>query len=308
MGQSNSCLEWDDPTISSQAHTVTKQPSSPPLQSMVSVTSIHHPSSTDKRHKEHTKHSYSPNSNSRFSLSRFHIYTHRTNQQYPNNTTPAEPPSPFSLSAPSPHSPSHSHSHSRSLSPSLRVDPELDSRDPPIQRDHRQEWLNMTPTSQSLSGRFPYYDPICMRYFSNIYVTSCCNNTICLDCTERYIASKVPAYLPLSFIPVIPLQLACPHCGQTKDGVAFKHLKQNDSESKKLRQYVESPRTKLAMARTEESRKRDISEINENQDRKDSLFLELFSLPARSSSSSTASAAGIDGLHLNETSQIRVVA
>jgi len=158
--------------------------------------------------KEHHKHSYSPASNN------FH--------------SQIDPPS-------------------LSLSSSTMASLQINIEDPVIQHDYRQQWLNSTPTAAQ-SSSFPHSCSVCYRYFSTIYTTSCCTQNICLDCTERYISSKLPAYLPLSFIPTIELPLSCPHCGQNA-GVAFRF------GGTKKRHYVPSPSSRSQQRQQQEDSK-----------------------------------------------------
>jgi len=115
------------------------------------------------------------------------------------------------------------------------------SKSPAICNDHRQTWLEQTPTG-SLAKRYDKFCPICYRYFTNIYVTSCCQHHICTDCTEQYILSQRPILLPLSFIPTAKLPIPCPTCAQN-DGVAFTNVEGTVAP----RVYINSPRTQIAL-------------------------------------------------------------
>ena len=39
-----------------------------------------------------------------------------------------------------------------------------------------------TPRSKTQQSKFPYYCPICLRYFSKILVSKCCKNYTCHYC------------------------------------------------------------------------------------------------------------------------------
>ena len=112
-------------------------------------------------------------------------------------------------------------------------------------RDERQ-WVASTPTGAD-ALRFRHFCPICYRHFASIYATSCCAHNICHECVNAYVQTRLPNYMPLSFIPTNTMPCACPTCNQQK-GVRF--LKVADTSSG--RQYVESPRTAALVRQHEE--------------------------------------------------------
>ena len=113
-------------------------------------------------------------------------------------------------------------------------------------RDNRQ-WLASTPKGAD-ALRFRHFCPICYRHHSSILVTSCCQHNICGECATSYLATKLPNYLPLAFLPVQSMPCACPNCNQNS-GVRFVRV----TDTRDVRSYVESPRTTALMRQQQQA-------------------------------------------------------
>ena len=113
--------------------------------------------------------------------------------------------------------------------------------------------LASTPTGAD-AAVFRHYCPLCYCYHRSVLTTSCCGHSVCQPCAARFIGSRLPAHLPLAFLPSSLLPIACPACNQ-QAGVRFMPLSLNAAGQREesLRSYVESPRTRGLLRRAEQA-------------------------------------------------------
>jgi len=76
-----------------------------------------------------------------------------------------------------------------------------------------------------------------------MFKTGCCGNYICEDCGLKHVISKCPTDTQIVSLPKEQLTITCPHCAIV--GVRFVAVKGNEA----IREYVESPGTKMALER-----------------------------------------------------------
>ncbi len=129
----------------------------------------------------------------------------------------------------------------RSITPEAHdfIIPTLKQLEPTIKVDYLPE----TPMNKEAQEKYKYNCPICMNYYTEIFITKCCKHSICINCGIFHIKNKLKKdNTDINTIPTeeILLDVSCPHCNVLN--VEFTHV--TSDAPRTVRKYIESPLTK----------------------------------------------------------------
>ena len=108
-----------------------------------------------------------------------------------------------------------------------------------------------TPRDHEESASYPYYCPLCMRYFMSLLVSPCCGNYTCYGCAVAYLKSKKVLMAAEELIPVqIPSYVNCCHCTRTGTDECSRIMYIPVDHSEPVRSYKDEVDLQSAMCRS----------------------------------------------------------